>query len=456
MSQYKRFDAIQVSTSLHDFIVEEVLPGLSLDTADFWQGVSDIVSDLQPINAQLLAKREQLQAQIDQWHVQHQGNFDFSTYKAFLKEIGYLAPVPDDFAITTDSVDAEIATMAGPQLVVPIMNARFALNAVNARWGSLYDALYGTDVISEENGAEKGKVYNPVRGDKVIQYAKAFLDETLPLATGQHKDASAYRIEQDTLVASVNGEDVRLAQPDALVGFTGDKHAPTSIMLVHNGLHVEMRFDADSPIAKLDQAGMSDIHLEAALTTIMDCEDSVAAVDAEDKVVAYKNWLGLIQGNLTESISKNGKTFTRNMHADRTISGLNGEEVTLKGRSLMFIRNVGHLMQNNAILLSDGSEVYEGIIDAIMTSLISTHDLNNQGAINNSKTNGIYIVKPKMHGPEEVAFANTLFDRVEQLLKLPANTIKMGIMDEERRTSVNLKACIAAAKTRVVFINTGF
>ncbi|WP_281556492.1 malate synthase G [Thalassomonas sp. RHCl1] len=449
---------LQVASCLYDFIEDEALPSSGLTPADFWQGFSRLISDLTPVNQALLAKREQLQQQLDSWHQEHNGDaFDFDAYKAYLQDIGYLAPEVADFKISTTKVDAEVATLAGPQLVVPIMNARFALNAVNARWGSLYDALYGTDVIAQTQGAEKSGAYNPVRGAKVVAFAKDFLDQVLPLESGSHQEVSDYQLDGQQLILTLNdGKQSKLCHPDALIGFTGSINIPDSLLFKHHGLHFEIRFDRKSPIAQADPAGISDILLEAALTTIMDCEDSVAAVDASDKVLAYRNWLGLIKGDLSEQVEKKDAVITRTMNCDRHYQTLAGDELTLKGRSLMFVRNVGHLMTNDAILDQAGGEIPEGILDAVITSLIALHDVKNNNRLSNSGEGSIYIVKPKMHGPEEVAFANTLFDRVEDMLNLPRHTIKMGIMDEERRTSVNLKACIFAAKARVVFINTGF
>ncbi len=457
MEQRIEIANLQVSTSLYHFIEESVLPDSGIESAKFWADFSNIIHQLSPENKTLLATRDSLQEKIDQWHLQNQGDkFNFDAYKSFLKEINYIVPEVADFAITTSNVDAELATMAGPQLVVPVMNARFALNAVNARWGSLYDALYGSDVISDEGGSEAGAQYNPARGAKVISFARDFLDQVIPLARGSHHNVIAYQIVGQKLVVQLEGDHQSLlAQPDVFIGYAGEKNAPSGLLFKHNGLHLELAFDGTSVIAKADQAGLSDIIIEAALTTIMDCEDSVAAVDAEDKVIAYKNWLGLIKGDLKETIHKGGKQFDRIMNADRQYMDTNNQAFSVKGRSLMFVRNVGHLMTNNAILDNAGNEVPEGIMDAMITSLISLHDINKNGS-GNSKEGSIYIVKPKMHGPEEVAFANKLFAQVEQALALPDNTIKMGIMDEERRTSVNLKACIAAAKERVVFINTGF
>jgi len=461
MTQYFKTQNIQVAKCLHHFIEQDVLPLTTISPSDFWRNFSSVIEKLTPINRAILTTRDDLQAKIDSWHQDNFGDkFDFSAYKNFLKEINYLVPEVDDFKITTQNVDAELATMAGPQLVVPIMNARFALNAVNARWGSLYDALYGSDAISEEDGAENVGRYNPARGQKVIEFSRQFLDQSIPLTNGSHAQAIQYDVSGSQLSIQLeNGDKAELQHNEDFKGYQGESNAPTALLFKHNGLHFEINFDETSEIAKSDSAGISDITLESALTTIMDCEDSVAAVDADDKVVAYKNWLGLMQGNLTTTLTKNGKSIQRNMAADRHYQKTDGASLTLTGRSLMFVRNVGHLMTNNAILLADGSEVPEGIIDAMVTSLIASTNLQKTSVEQpfcNSAKKSIYIVKPKMHGPEEVAFANTLFEQVEDALTLDRNTIKMGIMDEERRTSVNLKACIAQAKSRVVFINTGF
>ncbi len=447
---------LTVSQCLFDFIEKEALPGTAINSDHFWQQFSSIINDLSPKNQQLLLKRDDLQASIDSYHKDNKP-LNFTHYKKFLTDINYLVPQVDDFNINTCNVDNELALMAGPQLVVPIMNARFALNAVNARWGSLYDALYGTDVISHENGAQPGKAYNPIRGKKVIAFAKEYLDQVIPLVTGNHSQAVSYHLtEQQLMVSLADGQQTPLKNPAAFIGFTGSINKPDSLIFTHNGLHLNLQFNDDSVIGQEDAAGLSDVVLESALTTIMDCEDSVAAVDGEDKVLAYRNWLGLMTGNLTAELNKNGKTITRTMNNDLSVQTINGDTVTLKGRSLMFVRNVGHLMTNNAIIDSQGNEVPEGILDAMITSLIALHDLKGNSQFSNSNEGSIYIVKPKMHGPEEVAFANTLFSRVEAALSLPQNTVKMGIMDEERRTSVNLKNCIFAAKDRVVFINTGF
>ncbi|KOR15702.1 malate synthase [Acinetobacter sp. C15] len=445
---------LAIAKELYDFIENEALTASGLDSETYWKNFEQVVVDLSPKNKALLAKRDDLQAQIDEWH--RNNTFELGAYKAFLKEIGYLLPEVEDFQITTENVDEEIALLAGPQLVVPVRNARYSLNAANARWGSLYDALYGFDVISEEGGAEKGKGYNPARGAKVIAFAKNFLDETFPLAQGSHSDAVKYSVEHNALVIQLkSGENTTLKHEALFVGFNGDEQAPTEIVLKNNGLHVIIEIDATSPIGQTDAAGVKDLVLEAAITTIQDLEDSVAAVDAEEKVEGYRNWLGLMQGTLQESIEKNGKTITRKLSEDRTCKNLIGGTTTLHGRSLMLLRNVGHLMTNPAILV-DGEEIYEGIMDALITPLLSVVDIKGQNTIKNSRKGSMYIVKPKMHGPEEVAFTVELFERVEKALGLPEKSLKVGIMDEERRTSVNLKNCIAQAKDRTIFINTGF
>ena len=457
MSERIHHSGLQIAKPIFDLVAQEVCPGSGIEADNFWRDFAAIIRDLAPINRQLLEKRDSLQAAIDAWHREHQKSFVFSDYKAFLQEIGYLVPDVGNVQVSPTHVDDEIALQAGPQLVVPIMNARFALNAANARWGSLYDALYGNDVIAEADGAEKVGSYNPVRGQKVIDYGRNFLDQAVPLAGGaSHHDALGYTINNGQLQVNVGDESVALAAPAQFVGYLGDALSPTSILLKNNKLHIEIQVDHRHQIGASDKAGVKDIVLEAALTTIMDCEDSVAAVDAEDKALAYRNWLGLNKGTLEETISRAGTSFVRSMNPDRDYIGPSGEPLRLKGRSLMFIRNVGHLMTNPAILDAEGSEVPEGIMDAAITSLIALHDLRGEQRVSNSDAGSIYIVKPKMHGPEEVAFTNTLFDRVEDMLGLARHTIKVGIMDEERRTSVNLKACIHAAKGRVVFINTGF
>jgi malate synthase len=455
-----RLHGLEVATDLFRFIEDKVLPGSGVDSTRFWKGFDAIVKDLAPKNAALLAERERLQKELDLWHKSNPGPIrDMAAYRGFLEQIGYLVPHPADVRSTTANVDAELALQAGPQLVVPILNARYALNAANARWGSLYDALYGTDVIPETNGAEKAGGYNPVRGAKVIAFARDFLDEVAPLAHGSHALATSYRAEGGNLSVTLNdGSTTGLRSPFQFVGYQGESSAPSSILLQHNGLHVDIRIDRNTPIGKTDAAGVYDVVVEAALSTILDLEDSVAVVDAQDKVLAYSNWLGILQGTLTEQVTKGGKTFTRGLNADRRYKGPMGGDVVLHGRSLLFVRNVGHLMTNPAILWGNGKEIPEGIMDAVITTTIAVHDLLGRGTsgIRNSRTGSVYIVKPKMHGPAEVAFASELFARVEQLLGLPANTVKLGIMDEERRTSVNLKACIAEAAARVAFINTGF
>ncbi|MGB1300670.1 MAG: malate synthase G [Pseudoalteromonas tetraodonis] len=456
MSHTLTHSGLSVDKQLAEFVKKQLLPGTHLDEHQFWKSFAHIVQTLTPLNKSLLAKREQLQKQIDDYHLANK-HADQAQYQAFLKDIGYLVDEPENFSIETQNVEPEIALTAGPQLVVPVSNARFALNAANARWGSLYDALYGTDVLSEDDGAEKGSQYNPVRGFKVMAYARQFLDKALPLENGSHIESTNYSIVDGALAITLrDSSHTTLKNPEQLIGYQGEAQNPSVILLKNNGLHIELQIDHHHPIGQADKAGLKDVVLEAALTTIMDCEDSVAAVDAEDKVQVYKNWLGLMQGNLVETFRKGDKMVDRTLQADRQYTGLDGQKLTLKGRSMMFVRNVGHLMTNPAITDVSGNDVFEGIMDAMFTATAALHDLNTKNTIKNSTAQSINIVKPKMHGPDEVAFANTLFGMVEEALSLPKNTLKMGIMDEERRTSANLKACIHAAKERVVFINTGF
>jgi malate synthase len=443
-------NGLQVSATLHDFIAQKALPGSGVDPARFWTGFSELAHRLAPENRTLLATRERLQAAIDTWHKERRGKpHDAAAYRAFLEEIGYLVKEGGAFQIATRNVDPEIATVAGPQLVVPLTNARFALNAANARWGSLYDALYGTDAIAQDGELAPGKGYNEKRGQAVIAYARAALDQAVPLAAGSWQGATGFAVKNGVLEPA-------LKNPAQFKGYAGDAAAPSLLLFEQNGLHVEVHFDRSTPIGKSDKAGISDVVLESAITTIMDCEDSIAAVDAEDKVLAYDNWLGLIDGTLTASFEKGGKSVTRALNPDRSYTAPDGSRLTLPGRSLLFIRNVGHLMTNDAILLKDGSEIPEGILDGVVTSLIACHDVRRKAGLSNSRTGSIYIVKPKMHGPAEVAFANTLFDGIEDMLDLARHTLKIGVMDEERRTSANLKEAIRAVKDRIVFINTGF
>lgn len=462
MTQTERVTAggLQVAKTLYDFVNTEVLPAIGKDSAEeqekFWDGFGKIVEEFTPRNRELLNTRDELQKKMDAWYEDHKGAQDPEEYKAFLKEIGYLVDEPGDFEITTQNIDPEVGTTGGPQLVISALNARFALNAANARWGSLYDALYGTDAISEENGQEKGAGYNKVRGDKVIEWGREFLDRVVPLESGSHKDVTKYAVESGQLTATVDGNDVHLRNPEVYAGFGGDKANPTDILLYNNGLYIDIQIDPESPIGKTDKAGVKDLNLESAVTTIIDFEDSVAAVDAEDKTLGYRNWLGLNVGNLTKTITKSGRTFTRKLNEDRVFTSRDGEELRLHGRSLLFVRNVGHLMQNPAILDQNGEEIFEGIMDAVITSAAAIPGLDENNPLRNSRNGSIYIVKPKQHGPDEVAFTNDLFGAVEDLLGLERFTLKVGVMDEERRTTANLDACIAEVKERLAFINTGF
>ncbi len=447
---------LQIEQVLYDFLIKEALPGSGVDAEAFFAGFSKIVHDLAPRNRELLAKRDRMQAALDDWYRKNGAPVDLAAYEAFLREIGYIVPEGPAFTISTANVDPEISEIAGPQLVVPVMNARYALNAANARWGSLYDALYGTDAIPETDGAEKGRGYNPKRGEKVIAWVRDFLDSTVPLAGASWKDVTDLAVKDGALAVTTNGGAVKLADSSHFAGYLGDAAVPTHILLKQNGIHIEIVIDTGTAIGKSDPAGISDVRLESAITTIMDCEDSIAAVDAEDKAEVYRNWLGLMKGDLTEEVVKGDKTFTRRLNPDLAYTAPDGTTFDLHCRSLMLVRNVGHLMTNPAILDRDGNEVPEGIMDAAITGLIALYDIGPNGRRKNSRTGSMYVVKPKMHGPEEVAFAVDIFTRVEDLLGMPRNTMKMGIMDEERRTTVNLKEAIRAARERVVFINTGF
>ncbi|AEI10331.1 Malate synthase [Corynebacterium resistens DSM 45100] len=451
---------LQVAKTLYDFVNGEVLPRVGKDSAEdqkqFWDGFGKIVEDFTPRNRELLAKRDEFQQKLDDWYSNHAGEQNAEEYTAFLKEIGYLVDAPADFKINTENIDTEISETAGPQLVVPVLNARFAINAANARWGSLYDALYGTNAISEEDGAEKGTGYNKVRGDKVIAWSRDFLDRAVPLESGSHKDVTKYSVASGQFTAEIDGQEVRLREPDVYAGYAGEEANPTSILLRNNGLYIDIQIDPESPVGSTDKAGVKDIILESAVSTIMDFEDSVAAVDATDKTLGYRNWFGLNTGELSEEVTKGDRTFTRRMNPDREYTSRDGEKLRLHGRSLLFVRNVGHLMQNPAILDQNGEEIFEGIMDGVITSACAIPGLEESNERGNSRTGSIYIVKPKQHGPEEVAFTNDLFAAIEDLLGLQRYTLKVGVMDEERRTSVNLDACIAAVKDRLAFINTGF
>ncbi|OIJ10765.1 malate synthase G [Anaerobacillus arseniciselenatis] len=457
MENYVQVGNFQVASVLYDFIKEEAILGTGINPDEFWAGFENLVIDLASENKHLLATREKMQTQINEWHQKHKGQFQFENYKLFLQSIGYLEKEVADYEITTEDVDDEITLQAGPQLVVPVNNSRYAINAANARWGSLYDALYGTDVISEQGGAQQEIAYNPVRGEKVIAYAKEFLDHSVPLEEGSHRDVKLYKIFAGQLCVELqDGKLTSLKNKQQFIGFQGQLSNPQAILLQNNGLHLEIQIDHTHSIGQTDQAGVKDIVLESALTTIMDFEDSVAAVDAEDKVEVYRNWLGLMKGDLTATFQKGSSTVTRTLNGDRSYHSTSGTSFSLPGRSLLFVRNVGHLMTNNAVLYDGGKEIPEGVLDGVITGLISLHDLRGNGQYINSKKGSVYIVKPKMHGSKEVAFANQLFDRVEDLLGLERNTLKIGVMDEERRTSLNLKNCIENVKERIVFINTGF
>jgi len=449
---------LKVAKPLHDFVNDEVAPGLDISAEQFWSALGGIVRDLQPRNRELLKRRDELQAKIDAWHRVRKGHATSpESYRQFLEEIGYLVPEGDDFQVSTANVDPEIASIAGPQLVVPVNNARYALNAANARWGSLYDALYGTDVISEDNGAERSGSYNPTRGARVVAYTNGFLDKAVPLAKGRYSDAKGFRVVDGELMITLSsGAETRLANPRQFAGYHGEGDGPSAVLLVNHGLHMEIQIDRSHPIGRENRAGVKDVVLEAAITTIQDCEDSVAAVDAADKVQVYRNWLGLMRGALEATFEKSGEQMTRRLEPDREYTAPDGSTLTLPGRSLMLVRNVGHLMTTDAVHTDAGEEIPEGMLDGAVTALIALHDLNQLGAYRNSRTGSMYIVKPKMHGPDEVAFAVELFGRIEQALGMAPNTLKIGIMDEERRTTVNLKECIRAARERVIFINTGF
>lgn len=457
MSEYVKTGGLQVAKELYDFVNNEAIPGSGLTSEKFWHDFEKVINDFAPENKALLAKRDDLQCKLNEWHQEHKDSFNRIEYKSFLQSIGYLEEDVEDYAISTENVDDEIVLQAGPQLVVPVNNARYAINAANARWGSLYDALYGTDAISEEEGAENGRGYNPVRGNKVIAFAKSFLDETVPLNGASHKEVTQYRVEDGKLLVTLeNGSVTSLVDSERLAGYTGEPLDPTGILMKNNGLHFEIQIDRDHSIGKDDVAGVKDVLIESAITTIMDCEDSVTAVDAEDKVLVYRNWLGLMRGDLESTFTKGDKVMTRKLNGDRHYNSPTGEAFSLNGRSLLFIRNVGHLMTINAILDQEGNEIPEGIMDGVMTSLIAKHTILGNGKYSNTAKGSVYIVKPKMHGSKEVAFANRLFNAIEDLLGLDRHTLKIGVMDEERRTSLNLKACIREVKDRVAFINTGF
>ncbi|HYW03966.1 MAG TPA: malate synthase G [Gammaproteobacteria bacterium] len=457
MTERVQVGGLQVGKPLHE-LIKRVIPGTGVEEGAFWGALERIVSDLGPKNRALIEKRREIQEKIDAWHRERKGQpHDAAAYKRFLQEIGYLLPEGGDFRITTENIDPEISQVPGPQLVVPMSNARYALNAANARWGSLYDALYGTDIIPEDDGCEKGGSYNPRRGARVVAEAAKILDEIAPLAGGSHADVTSYAVAGGKLAVSLaGGRDVGLRTPAQFVGYNGGEDRPSAVLLRHNGLHAEIQIDPEDPIGRDHAAGVKDVLLEAAVTTIQDCEDSVAAVDAEDKAQVYGNWAGLMKGDLEETFEKGGRAMTRRLNPDREYRTPNGGKLLLHGRSLMLVRNVGHLMTTPAVLDASGEEIPEGMLDGMATALIAIHDLKGNGKYRNSREGSVYIVKPKMHGPEEVAFCVDLFERIEEALGLARNTLKIGIMDEERRTTVNLKECIRAAKDRVIFINTGF
>jgi malate synthase len=451
---YKRHAGLSIDPVLYDFINNQALPGTGISADQLWQSLADIAAELAPRNRALLHKRAQLQQQIDEWHLTNE--FDLAAYKTFLQDIGYLLPEGEDFRIETDNVDAEIATLAAPQLVVPVNNARYALNAANARWGSLYDAIYGSDMLRDQQSPSPDIGFDPARGQRVVDYVTTLLDRYLPLVEASHAEVNAYRIAGGELLVETDSGVKGLQQPDQLAGYVGDAQQPSAILLRHNGLHIELRIDRNHFLGRNSKAGVCDVHVEAAATVIQDCEDSVAAVDGEDKAQVYRNWLGLMKGDLSTQLEKGGKTLTRRLNEDREYTAADGSALRLKGRALMLVRNVGHLMTNPAILDNQGEPMFEGIMDALFTALIALHDLRGDGRFRNSETGSVYIVKPKMHGPEEVAYACDLFSRVEDALAMPRNTLKIGLMDEEKRTTLNLKECIRAARERLIFINTGF